>query len=122
VRGADARKIGERAGKISNKQKVAKHFTLLISDGAFASQRTDRSDQQRGRVGRPLRDPHHLPADTLGAPAAVRAYTQLKMAEHPASRHPTPLEAHALGLLDIKLPQWPKPTSQQHPNPAPGSP
>jgi hypothetical protein len=39
LRGADAREIGERAGQISNKYKVAKHFTLLISDGAFAYQR-----------------------------------------------------------------------------------
>ena len=41
----------------------------------------DRADQHRGRLGRPLRDPHHPPRQTLGAPAAVRAYKQLKMAE-----------------------------------------
>ncbi|MCA1679732.1 MAG: IS1634 family transposase [Actinobacteria bacterium] len=36
LRSADAGKIGERAGRVSNKYKVAKHFELLIADGAFA--------------------------------------------------------------------------------------
>ena len=36
---ADAGQIGERAGKVINKYKVAKHFTLQITDGAFAYER-----------------------------------------------------------------------------------
>jgi len=81
LRGADAGKIGERAGKIVNKYKVAKHFTLLITDGAFAYQRkTDQINTEAALDGLyAIRTT--LPADTLGAPAAVRAYKQLKMAE-----------------------------------------
>jgi hypothetical protein len=81
LRGADAGKIGERAGKIVNKYKVAKHFTLLITDGAFAYQRkTDQINSEAALDGLyAIRTT--LPADTLGAPAAVRAYKQLKMAE-----------------------------------------
>jgi DDE family transposase len=81
LRGADAGKIGERAGKISNKYKVAKHFTLQITDGHFAYERkTDQINQEAALDGLyAIRTT--LPADTLGAPAAVRAYKQLKMAE-----------------------------------------
>ncbi len=82
LRGAEAGKIGERAGKISNKYKVAKHFTLLISDGAFAYQRkTDQINREAALDGLyAIRTT--LTAEKLGAPAAVRAYKQLKMAEH----------------------------------------
>jgi hypothetical protein len=81
LRGADAGKIGERAGKISNKYKVAKHFTLQIADGVFAYERkTDQINQEAALDGLyAIRTT--LPAQTLGAPAAVRAYKQLKMAE-----------------------------------------
>ena len=81
LRAADAGKIGERAGKIINKYKVAKHFTLTITDGAFAYQRkTDQINQEAALDGLyAIRTT--LPAETLGAPAAVRAYKQLKMAE-----------------------------------------
>jgi Transposase DDE domain len=81
LRGAPAGQIGERAGKTSNKYKVAKHFTLTITDGAFAYQRkTDQINQEAALDGLyAIRTT--LPADRLGAPAAVRAYKQLKMAE-----------------------------------------
>jgi hypothetical protein len=39
LRGAPAGQIGERAGKVVNKYKVAKHFTLTITDGHFAYER-----------------------------------------------------------------------------------
>jgi hypothetical protein len=81
LRGAQAGQIGERAGKVSNKYKVAKHFTLTIADGVFAYERkTDQINQEAALDGLyAIRTT--LPADTLGAPAAVRAYKQLKMAE-----------------------------------------
>jgi hypothetical protein len=81
LRGADAGKIGERAGKVSNKYKVAKHFTLQITDGRFAYERkTDQINQEAALDGLyAIRTT--LPADQLAAPAAVRAYKQLKMAE-----------------------------------------
>jgi transposase len=80
-RGAQAGQIGERAGKTINKYKVAKHFTLLIADGVFAYERkTDQINQEAALDGLyAIRTT--LPADTLAAPAAVRAYKQLKMAE-----------------------------------------
>jgi hypothetical protein len=81
LRGADAGKIGERAGKISNKYKVAKHFTLLIADGAFAYERKTEQINSEASLDGLYAIRTTLPAVTLGAPAAVRAYKQLKMAE-----------------------------------------
>jgi hypothetical protein len=81
LRGAAAGQIGERAGKVSNKHKVAKHFTLQIADGVFTYERkTDQINQEAALDGLyAIRTT--LPADKLAAPAAVRAYKQLKMAE-----------------------------------------
>ena len=61
LRGAPAGQIGERAGKIANKYKVAKHFTLTDRRRRLRLRAQDRADQQRGLPGRPLRDPHHPP-------------------------------------------------------------
>jgi hypothetical protein len=82
LRAADAGTIGARAGRVVNKYKVAKHFTLQITDGHFAYQRntdqiTDEATLDGLYVIRTT-----LPAERLGAPAAVRAYKQLKLAEH----------------------------------------
>ena len=81
LRGAAAGQIGERAGKVSNKYKVAKHFTLQIADGVFTYERkTDQINQEAALDGLyAIRTT--LPADKLAAPAAVRAYKQLKMAD-----------------------------------------
>jgi hypothetical protein len=81
LRGAHAGAIGERAGKVSNKYKVAKHFTLTIADGVFTYERkTDQINQEAALDGLyAIRTT--LPANQLAAPAAVRAYKQLKMAE-----------------------------------------
>ena len=81
LRGADAGQIGERAGKTVNKYKVAKHFTLLIADGAFAYERKTEQINQEAALDGLYAIRTTLPAQTLGAPAAVRAYKQLKMAE-----------------------------------------
>jgi Transposase DDE domain len=81
LRGAPAGKIGERAGKVVNKYKMAKHFTLTITDGEFAYDRkTDQITAEAALDGLyAIRTT--VAADKLGAPAAVRAYKQLKMAE-----------------------------------------
>ncbi len=81
LRGADAGKIGARTGKTVNKYKVAKHFTLQITDGHFAYERkTDQIHQEAALDGLyAIRTT--LPVDQLAAPAAVRAYKQLKLAE-----------------------------------------
>ena len=39
LRDADGAAIGQRAGKVINKYKMAKHFTLQITDGTFAYER-----------------------------------------------------------------------------------
>ena len=61
LRNADAGKIGERAGRVINKYKVAKHFDLQIADGLVQLPAQDRADQQRGRARRDLRAADHLP-------------------------------------------------------------
>jgi hypothetical protein len=81
LRGAPAGQIGERAGKVSNKYKVAKHFTLTIADGAFAYQRKTEQINQEAALDGLYAIRTTLPADRLGAASAVRAYKQLKMAE-----------------------------------------
>jgi hypothetical protein len=81
LRRADAGTIGQRVGRVVDKFKVAKHFELEIADGHFTYQ--------------PKRDQIHAeatldglyvirttcPPEQLSAPATVRAYKQLKMAE-----------------------------------------
>jgi hypothetical protein len=81
LRAADAGKIGERAGKISNKYKVAKHFTLTITDGAFAYARNTNQIHQEAALDGLYAIRTTLPANQLAAPAVVRAYKQLKLAE-----------------------------------------
>ncbi len=81
LRAADAGAIGQRAGRVVNKYKVAKHFELQIADGSFAYQR--KSDQITAEAAL---DGLYVIRTTctdqqLGAAAAVRAYKQLKMAE-----------------------------------------
>ena len=81
LRNAPAGQIGERAGKISNKYKVAKHFTLTIADGVFAYERKTEQINSEASLDGLYAIRTTLPAQTLGAAAAVRAYKQLKMAE-----------------------------------------
>lgn len=81
LRAADAGTIGQRAGRVVNKYKVAKHFALDIADGHFSHER--KADQITAEAAL---DGLYVIRTTctdqqLGAPAAVRAYKQLKMAE-----------------------------------------
>ena len=81
LRGAPAGQIGERAGKTVNKYKVAKHFTLTITDGVFGYERKTEQINQEAALDGLYAIRTTLPAQTLGAAAAVRAYKQLKMSE-----------------------------------------
>jgi hypothetical protein len=81
LRAADAGKIGERAGKVSHKYKVAKHFTLTITDGHFAYQRNTEQINTEAALDGLYAIRTTLPAPKLAAAAAVRAYKQLKMSE-----------------------------------------
>ena len=82
LRAADAGTIGQRAGRVVNKYKVAKHFTLTIADGHFAHHRNTEQITTEAALDGLYVIRTTLPADRLGAPAAVRAYKQLKLAEH----------------------------------------
>jgi DDE family transposase len=81
LRNADAGKIGERAGRVCNKYKVAKHFELQIADGAFSYQRkTEQIDHEAALDGiYALRTT--CPTEQLTSQAVVRVYKQLKLAE-----------------------------------------
>src|ERR1700751_6008375 len=73
----DPDKIGVAAGKIINKRKVAKHFTLDITRGQLAWQRNQPAiDAEAATDGiYVIRTP--VPEDTLSAPGAVAAYKDL---------------------------------------------
>ncbi len=81
LRGADAGRIGQRAGRVINKYKVAKHFDTQIDDGSFTYQRkTEQINTEAALDGiYVLRTT--CPTDTLTTQAVVRVYKQLKMAE-----------------------------------------
>jgi hypothetical protein len=82
LRTADAGTIGQRVGRVINKYKVAKHFTLTIADGHFAYQRNSEQITNEAALDGLYAIRTTLPDSRLGAPAAVRAYKQLKLAEH----------------------------------------
>ena len=81
LRGADAGAIGERAGRVVNTYKVAKHFALEIADGAFSY--APKSEQIAAEAALDgiyvLRT--SCPQSELSGQAVVRLYKQLKMAE-----------------------------------------
>jgi transposase len=82
LRAASAGKIGERAGKVSNKYKVAKHFQLEIADGAFAYRRkTDQIAAEAALDGLYVIRTTCPTTQLSSSAAIVRAYKQLKVAE-----------------------------------------
>jgi hypothetical protein len=78
---ADAGKIGQRAGKVAGKYKMAKHFDLEIGDRHFAyTRKTEQITDEALLDGiYVLRTDQN--ARRLSAPAVVRVYKQLKVAE-----------------------------------------
>jgi Transposase DDE domain len=81
LRHASAGKIGERAGRVSNKYKVAKHFDLQIADGSFSYQRKTEQITSEAALDGIYVVRTTCPADQLPTQAVVRVYKQLKMAE-----------------------------------------
>lgn len=79
---ADAGKIGERAGRVTNKYKVAKHFELQIEDGSFAYRRKTEQIAQEAALDGIYVLRTTCPTQQLTTQAVVRVYKQLKMAEH----------------------------------------
>ena len=78
---SDPAAIGVRAGKVINKRKVAKHFTLDIGERTFGWHRgQDSIDAEAALDGiYVIRTP--VPADRLDAAAAVAAYKDLSHVE-----------------------------------------
>jgi hypothetical protein len=82
LRSADAGRIGARAGKVINRYKVAKHFELEISDGAFSFTRKDEQITAEAALDGLYVIRTTCATSKLDNPVAVvRAYKQLKMAE-----------------------------------------
>jgi len=81
LRGADAGKIGQRAGRVINKYKVAKHFDTQIADGSFSyARKTEQINSEAALDGiYVLRTT--CEKEMLTSQAVVRVYKQLKMAE-----------------------------------------
>ncbi|MGZ6670425.1 MAG: IS1634 family transposase [Solirubrobacteraceae bacterium] len=78
---ADAGKIGERAGRVTNKYKVAKHFELEIADGVFGYRRKTEQIAQEAALDGIYVLRTTCPTEQLTTQAVVRVYKQLKMAE-----------------------------------------
>jgi transposase len=81
LRHATAGKIGERAGRVFNKYKVAKHFDLQIADGSFSYQRKTEQITSEAALDGIYVVRTTCPADQLSTQAVVRVYKQLKTAE-----------------------------------------
>ena len=78
---ADAGAIGQRVGRVINKYKVAKHFELEITDGAFTYQRKTEQIQTEAALDGLYVLRTTCPTSQLTTQAVVRVYKQLKMAE-----------------------------------------
>jgi hypothetical protein len=92
LKGASAGKIGERAGRVVNKRKMAKHFTLKIADGSFSYQRNQAQIDEEALLDGIYVIRTAEPASRIGSAAVVRAYKQLKVNERTFKVMKTPLE------------------------------
>jgi hypothetical protein len=81
LRAADAGQIGARVGKVVNKYKMAKHFTLKISDATFAYERKTEQIQAEAALDGLYVIRTTCTPKQISARAAVRAYKQLKVNE-----------------------------------------
>jgi len=81
LRSASAGTIGERAGRVINKRKMAKHFTVQIADGTFSFARNQAQIDDEALLDGIYVIRTSEPATRLGPAAVVRAYKQLKVNE-----------------------------------------
>jgi hypothetical protein len=81
LRAANAGRIGERVGRVSNKYKVAKHFELEIADGSFGYERKTGQIEAEAALDGIYVLRTTCPQDMLTSQAVVRVYKQLKLAE-----------------------------------------
>jgi len=82
LKDAPGAKIGERAGRVINQRKMAKHFTLQITDGKFSFTRNQPQIDDEALLDGIYVIRTSAPATTIGSAALVRAYKQLKVNEH----------------------------------------
>ncbi len=81
LHGKPAGLIGERAGRVVNRFKVAKHFKLLIEDGRFAYAREEEAIAAEAALDGFYVLRTSIGKDELSAQAVVRAYKQLAQVE-----------------------------------------
>ncbi len=81
LHGKPAGLIGERAGRVVNRFKVAKHFQLTIADGRFEYARNEQTISDEAALDGFYVLRTSLGNDGLSAQAIVRAYKQLAHAE-----------------------------------------
>jgi transposase len=89
---APAGKIGERAGRVINKRKMAKHFILQIADASFSYERNQATIDQEALFDGIYVIRTDQPEQRIGSRAVVRAYKQLKVNERAFRTMKTPLE------------------------------
>jgi hypothetical protein len=81
LRDATGAMIGQRAGKVVNKYKMAKHFTLQIADGMFAYERKSSQIEAEAALDGFYIIRTTCTPEQISPRAAVRAYKQLKVNE-----------------------------------------
>jgi hypothetical protein len=81
LHGKPAGPIGERAGRVVNRYKIAKHFQLTIADGRFEYARNEQAIGEEAALDGFYVLRTSVGADTLTPQAVVRAYKLLAHAE-----------------------------------------
>ena len=92
LKDASAGKIGERAGRVVNRRKMAKHFTLQIADGSFSYERNQAQIDEEALFDGIYVIRTGEPQQRIGSQSVVRAYKQLKVNERAFRTMKTPLE------------------------------
>jgi len=96
LKDASAGKIGERAGRVVDKYKVAKHFELTITDGSFGYERKTEQIASEAALDGLYALRTTCLKDELSSQAVVRIYKQLKMAERAYRTIKTSLEVRPI--------------------------
>ena len=77
----DKAEIGKKVGKVINRFKVAKHFTIMIDDGAFSFSRKEESIHRESDLDGIYVIRTSEPAERMSAEDAVRNYKRLEQVE-----------------------------------------
>jgi transposase len=77
----DKAEIGKKVGKVINRFKVAKHFTIMIDDGAFSFSRKEESIHRESDLDGIYVIRTSEPAERISAEDTVRNYKRLEQVE-----------------------------------------